>query len=326
MTVTREGRRKYVCVRCGYESQYKSSMYNHFYRKKKPCPMVQSAVELTDEIKEHILANYVYFIPKETCNVIQNINTFNNFNTINNMIMNMDAINKITKYVDYKQLELTSFENKIETKYEKHAKKLKDDAYKYGFELSGDDFLDIINEISNIFNDERDDGIKDFNIMYDNKLNRLKLYEQGSWAEMLLSNGLKQIVRTIQAYYLNSYEIYLIKGINNHNKTAFKRQQSKELLEEYYKFIGALDVPACVTEMDVSDLPNICIDTYWSLYITTRDNLKRSDINHIKKEVTDILKRNTIKNVEEMNKKVLELFHIDECFKKDIMKETISWS
>lgn len=318
-------RRKYVCVRCGYETEYKSSMHNHFYRKKKPCPMMKTSVELTEEVKEHILTNHVYLLPSESNNIITNINTINNFNTINNLITNMDTINKITKYVDYKQIELKSFENRIETKYEKHAKKLKDDLFKYGFELSGDDFLDIINEISNIFNHEHDDCVEDFNILYDNKLNRLKLYEQGAWEEMLLSNGLKQIVRTIQAYYLNSYEIYLIKGINNPLKSAFKRQQCKELLEEYYRFIGALDVPACIAEIDVSEFSQDCIDVYWSLYVTTRDNLKRSDINHIKKEVTDILKRNTIKNIDEMNKKVLELFHVDECFKKDIMKTTISW-
>lgn len=51
---------KYNCIRCGYETEYKSSMYNHFYKKNKPCPMICNAIELTPEIKQHILDNYIY--------------------------------------------------------------------------------------------------------------------------------------------------------------------------------------------------------------------------------------------------------------------------
>lgn len=50
----------FVCISCGYEAHHKSSMWNHFYRKKKPCPKLNTDIILTDNIKEYILHNRVY--------------------------------------------------------------------------------------------------------------------------------------------------------------------------------------------------------------------------------------------------------------------------
>lgn len=55
----------YVCICCGYETFHRSSMYNHFYKKKKPCPKTRNDIELTEEIKQYILNNRIYNIPKE---------------------------------------------------------------------------------------------------------------------------------------------------------------------------------------------------------------------------------------------------------------------
>jgi hypothetical protein len=41
-------------------------MYNHFYRKNKPCPKSINNIELTNEIKEHILLNKIYLPPKDS--------------------------------------------------------------------------------------------------------------------------------------------------------------------------------------------------------------------------------------------------------------------
>ena len=42
------------------------------------------------------------------------------------------------------------------------------------------------------------------------------------------------------------------------------------------------------------------------------------EMNSIKKEVLDIVKRNTNRNIGEMNKKIVELFQMDENFKNII--------
>jgi hypothetical protein len=51
----------YTCARCGYKTHIKSSMYNHLYRVKKPCPSCkETIVELTDAIKDFIMTNRIY--------------------------------------------------------------------------------------------------------------------------------------------------------------------------------------------------------------------------------------------------------------------------
>lgn len=50
----------YCCPRCGYEIDRKSSMMTHFTILKKPCPCLKSTIELTEEVKEYVLANRVY--------------------------------------------------------------------------------------------------------------------------------------------------------------------------------------------------------------------------------------------------------------------------
>ena len=89
----------YQCIRCGYIAQQKSHMNFHLYNLKKPCPCLCNNIDLTDEIKEHIFANRIYHIPKPEP-VVNNTITqiINNHNTINNLIANMDAVEKLTKY------------------------------------------------------------------------------------------------------------------------------------------------------------------------------------------------------------------------------------
>jgi hypothetical protein len=56
-------KRLYECVCCGYKTSLKTDMRRHLYTAKKNCPKTENIIELTDEIKEHILANRVYHIP-----------------------------------------------------------------------------------------------------------------------------------------------------------------------------------------------------------------------------------------------------------------------
>jgi hypothetical protein len=55
----------YSCIRCNYSTERKSNMFYHLYKMKKPCPGTKNVIELTDEIKQHILDNRIYKIPEE---------------------------------------------------------------------------------------------------------------------------------------------------------------------------------------------------------------------------------------------------------------------
>lgn len=56
----------YQCARCGYTTKDKFNMRNHLYKKIKLCPALKSNTELTDDIKDFILANRIYKEPKVT--------------------------------------------------------------------------------------------------------------------------------------------------------------------------------------------------------------------------------------------------------------------
>jgi hypothetical protein len=55
----------YTCIRCGYTTDRKSSMKEHLFKKIKSCPAIENNIDLTDDIKNYILINRFYKIPKE---------------------------------------------------------------------------------------------------------------------------------------------------------------------------------------------------------------------------------------------------------------------
>lgn len=50
----------YECPRCGYKTKRRSNMYNHLYKKIKPCVGIKSDLILNKTIKDAILQNKVY--------------------------------------------------------------------------------------------------------------------------------------------------------------------------------------------------------------------------------------------------------------------------
>ena len=51
---------EYKCPCCGYQTQNRSFMRKHFYALKKPCPKTKNVIDLTNEIKEFVLANRIW--------------------------------------------------------------------------------------------------------------------------------------------------------------------------------------------------------------------------------------------------------------------------
>lgn len=326
----------YTCVRCGYQTSHKPTMRKHLYALKKVCPATIVDIEITDEIKDCIMKNRVYHIPKKPEPTINQ--TINNYNTMNNFISSMDTIDKLTKYISHKQIEMQSFEQSVEQRYQRTKKRLEADMGHYT--LSQDDIYDIIDEISKV----TDNNIADMNLLYDSKLNKLLVYESGDWKEMFVTSGMKSIIRIIQDYYWHTYEKYLIRKIKNRNNIPFsQRNDLKELLFEYYKFIACLDIDPFVKDKNNNqilyssdddrywmDVPYTDIDQhsytdeFMKDYTRIKNELKRYEIDSVKKQVLELIKTNSKKNICELNKSVISLFNVDEEFKNDLIISKVS--
>ena len=315
-------KKPYTCPRCSYTTAYKNDMFKHLYKLKKLCPGQDSNIELSEEIKQCVLDNRVY-IPEK---VHHHSTIINNYHNINNFIAGLDVLEKLSRYMKHKNMELICFEQAIEDKYSKTVKRLENDAWKYGFELKRDDLLDIIDQISKVeLNVDRVKTFEDLNIYYDKNADKLKIYD-GEWEEMLTNKGVKKILEIIQSCYWDAYECYLLRKLFG-DANAFNKQRCRELLVEYYKFIGCFDVEPFVKNKDneeiigrpcSSDEFSICDEVY-HLYVNTRDNIKKSEINEVKKSVLDIIRKNSDRNANELNKRIFELFNMDEEFKEHFM-------
>jgi hypothetical protein len=321
----------YKCCRCGYTSPDKACMRRHLFASKKPCPGLHNDIELTTEIKESILNNRIYHYSENNITTIHQ--TINNINTVNNFIANMNPFDKINRYLEHKGIDLIEFEQSVEDKYKRNAKRLEKNGYKFGFKLKTQDFLEIIDEISNV-----SARLDEFNILYDTKLNKVKLYEAGVWEAMLVESGITKIIQTIQVYYLDSYESYLIRNIMSHDIEMIKRQEYRELLDEYYKFLACFDITPFIkgkannhilynesderysAVIDVYNPSSYSIEEEFTMrYKKMADSVLKSEANNIKRKILDIIKRNTSQNVDEINKKLIELFNMDETFKKVLL-------
>ena len=303
----------YTCPSCGYETENKTNMSFHFYNLKKECPKQKNNIELTEDVKKYVLANRIWHSPK-----IEQIKpTFIINQQYNMVINNIDPISKISRYIAYMDDEMISFEDKVENKYKKHVYKLENNAYKYGYELDRDSFLNIIDEVSQATYDK----IQEMNVVYDDTGKKLKLYD-GEWKSLRIKCAIKEMLKTIKAYYLDSYEEYLIKKANIHsNDNAFERQKAEELLLEYYHFLACMDTNPYIKEYD--GFGDDIQDMYFTKYKTIYGQITNADKQRTFKEVVEIVTRNSKSNIKELNRKIISILKMDAEF-RNIIEEIIT--
>lgn len=317
----------YECPRCGYQTLQKSHMRNHLLLKKKPCPASKHSLEMTDDIKQHVLDNRVYIIKEDKSeNVI-----INNYHVMNALIANMDPIDKITKYINYKNIDITDVDDHIEEKFMVKARKLEHNKLR-NYSMTINDMLEVIDSVTTMCQ------VDNFNIVYDEKLNKLKFFSCGNWKSSLIDGGIKELIEKIQACYLDSYECYLLRKIASHLLSPFEKEQAIEHLEQYYRFIACFDITPFVhgrnnnqilynsederyhDDVIDADIESFEIQDYWyAKYKKIKDNTTMVECTKMTKNVKEIVKRNTRNNIVELNKKMVELFQMDECFKKKVI-------
>lgn len=318
----------YKCPRCGYTTFQKTDIKRHLYKRKYLCPGQETDIELTDEVKENVLKNRIYSPPMKG----EHSTIIYNYHNVNNFIAGMDAIEKLEKYMKHKNMAILGFEQCVEDRYAKTMRRLDNDTWKYGYELNKDDILEVIDQISKVqVNVDKVKTFEDLNVYYDKNVDKLRIFD-GEWEEMLTNKGIKKILDTIKSYYLDSYECFLYRKIIKIDN-CLSKQRIKELLIEYYKFIGCFDVEPFIKNTEDKDIGidehifdnsdddggfTIC-DEYYPLYLKTRDNIKKSEINNLKKGVLDIIRKNSDRNISELNKKLFDLFTMDEGFKNSFI-------
>jgi hypothetical protein len=305
----------YECCRCGYKTKDKSKIKRHLYHLKKPCPSTSHDIELTDDIKQYILDNRIYKIPetKPATNIITN------YNQINNFISSMDIQEKLNKYIKYKNIEIMDFEDQIEDHFNSHIKKLDTNRYS-SYRLDFDDMLDVIDKVTYISK-----NVENFNIYYDEIPNKLKIFTCGEWNTLLLDAGIKQMLHKIKACYLDTYECYLLRKLNDSNIGAHSRMQFKEHLLDYFKFLSCFDISPYVSNASDGDILKNNDDSYdlqdewYPKFKGIKESITVTEANKVKKEVKDIVKRNTKSNIIELNKLIMQVFNADTEFKENII-------
>ena len=322
----------YECPRCGYKSRQKKHMRQHLYTLKKDCPEVRQNITLTEDIKEHVLANRRYVPPTPQNPLVNIVNNINTHNTIANYVNKIDVKENLTKYLDFKDLELQTFETKLEDKYAAKVRRLERNGYKRGFVLEAKDLMNLIDEISSI---QRDDAtFEDMNVIFNNKYQKLQIYSDGIWDEYLVDNGLTRIIEIVKAYYLDTYEIYLIRRIKDGTMTTAH-------LKSYYKFIACFRTkpvikgladnkilynpndPAYDQEPAFHDIAaHSLADRFYPMYQQINDDLRRVEIADMKRKVVEIIKRNSTRNIDEFNKKIVDLIRMDDGFKSSLLFST----
>lgn len=325
----------YKCPRCNYETSHKAKMRLHFYKRNKVCPATMHDIELTNEIKAFILENRVYHPSQTTGQKVIN-QTINNYNVLNSFVASLDNLSKINTFVSYKQLHTKTFDYSIDETYKKTKKKL--ELGQGHHKIQQDDIFEIIDNVTRV----NKNSIEDFNILFDSDLNKLVVFDSGQWVEMFIASGLIHIVKTIQDYFLNAYECYLIRKVEKINITPFEREEIRLLLKAYFTFLASIGCEPFIInrpnvqivnnpdddkydeDIDPFDEASFSLSTkYYPLYSTIRENLVAKEKECLKGKIIDQIKRNCRKNVKELNAAILSLIVMDEEFKQTILSSGV---
>jgi len=298
-------------------------------------------IELTDDIKQHIL-DHRHYVVEPIPDQQKITNQFINYNnTVNNFISNIDFVEKLTKVAQHKNLEITDFESKVEEMYHTQVERLENGDLKEDFHLDQENFKEIINALTQaIRGNHREEFIQDINFIYDWKHQRIHVYGS-KWKEYLIQQGLTYLVETIASYYLEAYEIYLIRKLIDTNIPIRNHQKYITCIEQYYLFLASFDVLPYVegksdnkiiynredTEFDDVPLETEfeayrIVDKYTQLYHKTKSNMTIAQKRRIQADVADILKSNTRQNIAELDKNIIGVINIDNEFKNKLLLPT----
>lgn len=325
---------KYICPRCGYKTDRKSSMVHHLNNLKKLCPAVVKDIELTEDIKDAVLNNRVYHIPKPPKAPETVINqTINNYNQLNSLIQNMDPIKKLEKYNKFMNLEHVNFQDHVEDVLKAKINGLEDGTLKdYALDARG--ILSTVDEVT------RTTCIERMNVFHNATLDKLCVFDYGEWMTWFTDLGVDEILEKTKTNFFDYYECYLLRKLVDTERPFPERSQVREYLQEYYTFIASFNIDPFVRsknnhrilynvdddrhfeDVDARDISAHSIaDEYYPFYKGIKEELSPTDVMHMKRDVEHIITKNCKASLIELNKRMIELMQLNGEFKKDVVND-----
>lgn len=313
----------YTCPRCCHKTPTKDSMRKHLYARKTQCSNINK-MELTDEIRNVVLNDRIYAVPKHTKKTTIN-------NTIN-YISQINVFDAHQQYLSHLGIELLDFNDGIENKYKKQIESLKNNQSKCHIEYNHDDFVDMVQDITKNQQSTEPENINEYNVLYDNAQEKLKIYKDDEWSSYRLEIGAVSVVNSLKIIYLDEYETYMIKKIIT-GKVQHLIAKFKQQIEDYYKFIICFNLEPVVQDccdafiLDLNqngDKSYKISETYCNIYQKLKDTMKKGEKNNIVKKVTKIVKKMATHNKIELNRKFAALFGMDKEFEQIISNLLVS--
>lgn len=313
----------YECPRCGYNTRDKRNMRRHLFLTQRTCPGSKNVIALTDDIKNHVLENRVYKVTQKDTQPTMTINqTINNYNQILNYVNKMDVVDKITKFTEYKQTPLVEFEDHIQQCYMHHIEKLDNNKYS-DFEMDEKTLMDTIDTLTHT------NDASNMNVVHDAQSDRVKLFQDGEWISLMFDVGIDDLISRVKACYLDSYECYLIRKYTQ--SSAFTKQQMIERLQDYYRFIICFDLRPSIERLkDCDILTESTSESYdleerfMEVFRKIKNDIKYSDVTRLRKQVANIIKKNSKASMASLNMQMLDLIQADDDFKEVVMKRFAS--
>lgn len=330
---------KYTCIRCGYVAPLRAHMYRHLFLRKNTCQPFSNDIALTNEIKETIMKDRIYRIPiviPGPTTVINTINQIiNQHQSIQNFISNLDTSKKVERLMEQRGdacplAAIMPFEYSIEQHFQKDKTRL--ERNKEPIILKKRDIHDYYDDVSYCRN-----NMEYFNVYFDNKINKLAIYDGRKWTPMSINRGIRMITTAMQDYFLNTYECSLLQRLESDNANEFKRSALRENLDEYYEFLASVDAEPYVFDRDnnkilywptderydntVSGPDGYTIsDRYTERFHKVRGQVTSAHREKIEKQIMSIIRANSTRSIKDLNEHLLKILNSNDEYVQEVKK------
>jgi len=313
----------YECPRCEYTTKIKRDIHKHLFLLKKPCADKNNVI-LTDLIKYHVLENKVYHSSKSQ-NETGMINTLH---VLNSHINTLDIFDKLPVYLDHTSKFLIDVNDCCEKQHEAAVKKIQADQTKYPILIESHKFLEMIDNLIAVDKNK----INEMNVIYDEGLNKIRIWCDNEWESYLPDEGMKRLVQILRTNYLDNYECYLYKKIYVDKSIGpYQLNEVRLKLEDYYKFLYILGHHPYVYIEDSKYIlknykhenPDELCNYGMSIYNDVKKKTAKTETSTFKRIILDIIRRNHKRNTKNLNENILDLINVDSEFKDKIIKPNV---
>lgn len=309
----------YKCPRCGYATHHRGHMRNHLYKKLKSCRATDNVIELTDEIKQHILDNKIYKVPKTQTPQQVIYQQINNIQQINNYInTKMDHFEKVSLCLERTSQPLSGYLPMIESRYEEQRDSYEKEDRMFNGEFDTFDMNGLLTVLDKCTSAKE---IHEMNLMYDKVTDKLFIYEDEWGDPFVFDHGIQELLEKMQEAYLDCYEEYLLKQYSQPSTYGRDKQRIKEALQIYYEFLECFDVDSRLKASHEDWIQELDEGPLGSMRRRVRDELKASKLKEVRKMVYNIVKKNCLANVLELNKQLMEYIKMDATFRDEILSK-----